>query len=92
LVSRDFKGLFIPRDIWLHPDLTVLDKCLWAEIDSQFCNKMGGSLFGHSVLAKFLNVTEKQIKDSCQKLSKLNLMIIVSFRENIAVLKAILPR
>ena len=31
---RQFKGVWIPREIWEHPDLTWLEKCLLAEIDS----------------------------------------------------------
>ncbi len=31
---RQFKGVWIPREIWEHPHLTWLEKCLLAEIDS----------------------------------------------------------
>ena len=32
--ERDFKGIWIPRHIWLHKDLTHLDKIVLMEIDS----------------------------------------------------------
>lgn len=33
-MDREFKGVWIDRDIWLHPDLTLIEKALLAEIDS----------------------------------------------------------
>lgn len=32
--KRDFKGVWIPKEIWLAGDLTLTEKALWAEIDS----------------------------------------------------------
>ena len=32
--NRDFKGVWIPKEIWLNPDLTLVEKCLLVEIDS----------------------------------------------------------
>lgn len=32
--KRDFKGVWIPKEIWLAQDLTLTEKALWAEIDS----------------------------------------------------------
>lgn len=36
-INRDFKGIWIPRDIWLSEDLTDTEKFLIAEIDSLDC-------------------------------------------------------
>lgn len=33
-MEREFKGVWIPKDIWLHPGLTLTEKALLAEIDS----------------------------------------------------------
>lgn len=33
-IHRDFKGVWIPKDIWLAPDLTLQEKCLLVEIGS----------------------------------------------------------
>lgn len=33
-MDREFKGVWIDRSIWLHPDLTLIEKALLAEIDS----------------------------------------------------------
>ena len=32
--NRDFKGVWIPKEIWLRKDLNALDKMIFAEIDS----------------------------------------------------------
>ena len=32
--NREFKGVWIDREIWLHPDLSLIEKALLAEIDS----------------------------------------------------------
>ena len=32
--KRDFKGVWIPKEIWFAEDLTLTEKALWAEIDS----------------------------------------------------------
>ena len=33
-VSRDFKGVWIPKEIWLTKDLTLIEKLFLVEIDS----------------------------------------------------------
>lgn len=33
-MEREFKGVWIDREIWLNPDLTLIEKALLAEIDS----------------------------------------------------------
>lgn len=32
--ERKFKGVWIPREVWDSPDLTLFQKCLWANISS----------------------------------------------------------
>ena len=32
--NRDFKGVWIPKDIWLNENLTMLEKVILIEIDS----------------------------------------------------------
>ena len=33
-MEREFKGVWIPREVWLNPDLSLTEKALLAEIDS----------------------------------------------------------
>lgn len=32
--ARDFKGVFIPKDIWCHPELDGDEKIMWGEVFS----------------------------------------------------------
>ena len=32
--NRDFKGVWIPKEIWLNTDLSIIEKVLLVEIDS----------------------------------------------------------
>ena len=34
MTERAFKGIWIPREIWLESHLTAVERVLWAEIDS----------------------------------------------------------
>ena len=40
-MNREFRGIWIPKDIWLNKDLSTNEKVLLAEIDS-----LGGSSNG----------------------------------------------
>ena len=33
-MDRDFKGVWIPKEIWLCKELSALDRVIYAEIDS----------------------------------------------------------
>jgi len=33
-LNRDFKGIWIPKELWLNNDLTITERCVLAEIDS----------------------------------------------------------
>ena len=39
-MNRDFKGIWIPKDIWLTENLTLQEKVFLAEIDSLDKHKM----------------------------------------------------
>jgi DNA-binding transcriptional ArsR family regulator len=68
-ISRDFKGIWIPRHIWLHPELSIIEKCLAAEIDSLDGDE--GCHASNAYLAKFLGVTERNLQKHLSKLKKL---------------------
>uniref|UniRef100_A0A7C3WL09 Helix-turn-helix domain-containing protein n=1 Tax=Dictyoglomus turgidum TaxID=513050 RepID=A0A7C3WL09_9BACT len=56
---RDFKGIWIPKEIWFADDINFQEKLLWAEIDSldgeNGCNASNG------YFAEFFNLSEWQI-------------------------------
>ena len=55
---RDFKGVWIPKEIWLNNELTLLQKCLYAEINS--LNGEKGCYASNEYLAEFFNLKNKK--------------------------------
>ena len=89
--ERDFKGVWIPRDIWLDDRLNALDKVILTEIDS-----LDGSEHGcwasNKYIAEFCQCSESKVSQTIAKLSKLGYITMMSFdgrqreiKSNIAV-------
>lgn len=70
--NRDFKGVWIPKDIWLNKDLSAIDKVILAEIDS--LDNEDGCYASNKYLAEFCGVSESTITRSIRKLTKLGLI------------------
>jgi DNA-binding transcriptional ArsR family regulator len=66
---REFRGIWIPREIWLHPDLSLIDKALLAEIHS-----FGDCKAGNEYFAKFFGVSPSTISRAIMKLSHMELI------------------
>lgn len=65
-LPRGFKGVWIPKDIWLAENLTTIEKVLFAEIDS--LDTRGGCFAGNEHLSKFLGVSVVQVSRIISKL------------------------
>ena len=52
---RDFKGVWIKKEIWLNTNLTLIEKVLIVEIDS-LDNSERGCFASNEYLAKFVNL------------------------------------
>lgn len=72
-LSRDFKGIWIPKEIWLHPDLTYFEKFLIAEIHS--LDHGEGCYASNKYLADFMHSTESSIANSISHLRKLGMIV-----------------
>jgi hypothetical protein len=90
-MNRHFKGIFIPREIWLCPDLNAQEKALWAEIDSLYCQEKGGCYASNEYLCAFTGVKERCLQDMLSKLKKLGYLEQVSFDGRQRILRAIKP-
>ncbi len=77
-LSRNFKGIWIPREIWLNPELDCFEKILWAEIDS-LDHPEFGCIASNAYLQKLLNVKERFLQLALAKLKKLGLIQYESF-------------
>lgn len=90
-MSRDFKGIWIPREIWLHPDLLPLEMMLWAEIHSLYSRESGGCYASNEYLAEKFKVSERYVREMISKLKALGLIVDVSFNGRVRVIRAKLP-
>lgn len=59
--SLGFVGIFIPRELWLKPDLTVTEKVLLGVIDA--LDKGDGAWASNAYLANTVGVGERQIRE-----------------------------
>lgn len=82
MVNRSFRGVWIPREIWLNKDLSITEKCFLAEIDS-----LGGSEEGcfasNQYFAEFFNLSKERARKIIGELSKKGyLEITLTYKEN----------
>ena len=91
-LPRDFKGIWIPREIWLNNKIPALAKILLAEIHSLYNREMGGCFASISYFCKFLGVAERQCYVLLSQLRDLGLVEDVSFNGRTKVIKAVLPK
>lgn len=77
-MTRDFKGVWIPREVWLDPRLSMLDKGILTEIDSLDCGE-DGCWASNAYLAEFCQCTERKVTDTISKLIDLGYVKVISF-------------
>ena len=71
-MDRSFKGVWIPREIWLMKELSVLDRCLYAEIDS--LDNHEGCYASDDYFADFFGVHMNTIRGSIKRMIEKNLI------------------
>lgn len=76
--GRDFKGVWIPREIWLDERMNALDKIILVEIDS-LDNGDTHCCAGNEYLAKFCQCSESKISRAISKLNDLGYIKVYSF-------------
>jgi hypothetical protein len=60
-LTRDFKGVWIPKDIWLSRQLSLMEKVLFVEIHS--LDNEDGCYASNRHFAEFFDVSERQIQN-----------------------------
>ena len=58
--SRDFKGIWIPREIWLSDQLSLMEKVLFVEIHS--LDNERGCFASNHYFADFFGMSDRQIR------------------------------
>jgi len=72
-LSRAFKGLWIPKEIWLNEELSLAEKVLLSEISGGVCSA------SNEELGKFLGLSSKTIANLLTILRKNGYIKTVSF-------------
>jgi hypothetical protein len=75
---RDFKGVWIKKEIWLNTNLTLIEKVLIVEIDS-LDNSERGCFASNEYLAKFVNLSEGRVANIISDLKKRDFIIQIFF-------------
>ena len=88
---RDFKGIWIPKEIWLDERLNTIDKIILLEIDSLDATEEG-CYASNKYLAEFCKCTETTISTSISKLIKLEYLELVKFDGRKRYLKSSLSK
>ncbi|MGA2143274.1 MAG: helix-turn-helix domain-containing protein [Brevinematales bacterium] len=85
--KRDFKGVWIPKAIYLCSDLSANEKLLLAEIDS-LSQLEDGCFASNEYFANFLGVSIPTVTRSISHLKKLKLISVISFDGHIRKLSS----
>ena len=73
-LQRGFKGVWIPKEIWLSEDLSLIEKCLFVEIDS--LDQGDDHCYAKNEhFMKFLGCSEDTISRAIKKLEKMDYVI-----------------
>lgn len=78
MADREFKGIWIPREVWLDERLNALEKIILAEIDS-LDNSEDGCWASNEYIAEFCQCSSWKVASSISKLVKLGFLKVVSF-------------
>lgn len=90
-MERDFKGVWIPKEIWLDSRLNALDKVILTEIDSLDQGE-SGCYASNKYIADFCQCSERKVSDAITKLIKLGYIKLTSFDGRLRVLQSCLAK
>jgi len=67
-MNRDFKGIWIPKELWLDDKMTLLEKIFIVEIDS--LDNKDGCFASNSYFAKFFKISNSRVSQVINSLIK----------------------
>lgn len=76
-MERDFKGIWIPKEIWLNNELSMIEKVIYAEIDS--LDNENHCTAGNEYFAEFCNCSVSAVTKAIKHLKDLNLVQELAF-------------
>lgn len=78
MAERDFKGIWIPKEVWLDERLNALDKVILAEIDSLDMAERG-CYASNKFIADFCQCSETKVSTAISRLIKFGYIYVQSF-------------
>lgn len=86
-MDREFKGVWIPKEVWLDNRLNMLDKGILVEIDS-LDNEETGCYASNEYLANFCQCSQTKVSTAISKLIELEYIYVKSFDGRQRILKS----
>jgi hypothetical protein len=72
--ERDFKGVYIPKEIWLTPELSGYERLIFMEIYS--LDRKFGCIAGNEHFAEWLGISERQVQEYIKRLKDRELISV----------------
>ena len=72
--ERDFKGVYIPKEIWLTPELTGYERLIFMEVYS--LDRKFGCVASNDHFAEWLGISERQVQDYIKRLKDKGLISV----------------
>jgi len=87
-MKRDFKGIWIPAQIWLNKDLNLIEKCFLVEIDS--LDNLDGCFASNGYFAEFFGVSKSRCSQIIKSIESKKLISIQYHYEGKQIIKRVL--
>ena len=82
MMDRDFKGVWIPKEIWLSHDMTIQEKALLVEIDS-LSKTENGCYASNDYLAEFIGLSKERTRKLIASLvAKGFVTVVMEYKDN----------
>ena len=87
-MKRDFKGIWIPKEIWLNKDLTIMERVFLVEIDS--LDNDEGCYASNKHFSEFFDVSKGRCTQIIKSLERKGLLKIKIHRDGKLITKRVL--
>ena len=84
--ERDFKGIWIPKEVWLSPTLSLMEKVLFVEIHS--LDNERGCFASNRYFAEFFGISDRQIRNVISSLKAKGFVTVTVRNKNERVIRA----
>jgi hypothetical protein len=84
-MHRDFKGVWIPKEVWLNKNLTIMEKLFLVEIDS--LDNSDGCFASNKHFSGFFRVSKNRCTEIIKSLEKKGLITVKLIRKGKQIVK-----